>query len=834
MSKFKFATYTFAGKPHTHYLVEERVLTADVPKKQPVGHHIVVVDESGSMYGDISGIKEKLRKVLTLDEYGNSTLLVTLMGYASSGDLAVYFERVPVADIVKSKNTKAQRAIGSLHSRGMTCMTQAFAAALKLAQAAPKGEVTAVSLHSDGYFNDPSPSAEFREVDRLVGEFKKLDNVFVNTIAYRSSSDFTALAKIANALSGKCFQALDLKSYYDAIYDASELVSGKGAPALVLEKKGSFDYQVFVSSDGKIVGGAGDLTVSGVAGDAMKRVYEFKEVDQKKFDASKDSELPIHAELAFARAQLAEGRVSAAKFAVAGARANTLLAKHARALTGSDLAAFAADLETSIATLASGGMIDVTAKYGLSGTEATVPAVLAALSEHRDDFALDVSSFLKDYRRRGLKRLSGKWENGRLLKPAVRTELRDKDAFVPVSGFDFNRNNATINMTVKQPCRLMRVKDGSEIKELGGIKLDLTDYKQYTLVGDGAVNAPLLKLKLTNKRLHKKLTDLGAVSGAYDPKSAVEVDLGARPLVEYDAGFDPKAYAGLAERLATLHTADKLFGALVKEKSSELSGEQVEELKACYVTPSLYVSMPTTNPYEDLKAAIGRGEVDARLSYEVLIGSPEMLNPSDLRSANEFLRRWYECSAKAIKDPKKVTMGDWFEPDFKVTHKKLSAKVKVTADDKIMAKVFDEFFGLASTGLFNALFGPTLSTSLYSVARRKQVGEDAIETLTTARKAVGKALDELYRTEVSPLVFYVGASGLLPDAFGEVPALSADQLAQKYPSASPDKAMRESGAFYDVGGDTIITVLTESAYYSTALGLEAAKAIEDKAVAALA
>jgi hypothetical protein len=64
--------------------------------------------------------------MLTLDEYRDSAMLVSLFSYASNGDLVEHFTRVPVGDIVKSKNTKAQREIGSLRSRGMTCMTQAF------------------------------------------------------------------------------------------------------------------------------------------------------------------------------------------------------------------------------------------------------------------------------------------------------------------------------------------------------------------------------------------------------------------------------------------------------------------------------------------------------------------------------------------------------------------------------------------------------------------------------------------------------------------------------------------------------------------------------------
>lgn len=835
MSQFKFATRNFLGNIVRCYTVESQDLPADAPKKQRIGHHILVVDASGSMYSDISGIKEMVRKMLTLDEYRDSTMLVSLFSYSSSGDLIEHFTRVPVGDIVKSKNTKAQREIGSLRSRGMTCMTQAFEAALKLAQKG-KDELTAVSLHTDGYFNDPSPNAEFRKIGVLIDDFKKLPNVFVNTVGYRSCCDFNVLGKIANALSGKCWQAGDLKSFYDAIYDTTALLAGQSAPALYLEKSGKFDYQVFVSSDGKVVGGASDLSINGVKADATKTVYRFKEISAAEYDKSKaDEKFPQAIAFAFARAQLAEGRVAAAKYAVVSTRRKKLLEKHARALSGSALAAFGTDLEAALFHSSIDDTFDVSSKYGLASQDISVPAVLAILAEHRDDFTLDFNDLITNYNRRGVKRLTGSWDGDHLVKPAVRTELRDKDPFVSIGSFDFNRNNATINMMVPRSCKLIRVKkdkkDGEEVTKLGGVKLDLTDYKQYTLVGDGAVNVANLRLQITNKRLWKKLAEAGAiVDGPYDPKMAVVIDLAGRPLVEYDSKFDAKRYVGLGARLAQLHTADKLLSALVKDQAAELSAEQVAELKSCYITPKFYVSMPTANPYTDLKKAINDGEIDVRLSYEVRIGDKTMPDPSDLYSANEFLRRWYEPSSAAIKDPKKVTMNDWYQPDFKVVHKKLSAKVKVGAADKIMAGVFDGFFGLSKVAFTTS--DKDLEKKLADVIARKLKGEAAVEVLSDARKAVGKQLDEMYRNEVSPLVFFIGASGLVPDDFGEVVALTAEQIQQKYPDIALDKAMKEDGSFYDLGNGVIITVLTRQAYFSTEKGLGAAKEIESKAVVA--
>lgn len=830
--KTKFALRNFAGKPVRYFTVDSQTL-ASPPTKPRVGHHILVVDASGSMYGDIGDVKEKIRKMLTLDEYRDSEMLVSLLSYSSSGDLIEHFERVPVGDIVKSKNTKAQREIGSLKARGMTCMTQAFERAIKLAEEyGGNGELTAISIHTDGFFNDPSPTAEFRQIDQLIERAKKLRDTFVNTIGYRDWCDFKILDKIANALSGRCWRASGIKEFYDSIYDTTALLAGQSAPAVYLEKTGDFDYQVFVAQSAgsgcvsKIVGGAGDLSVSGVKADETKTVFRYKEVSFVQFSKSTLPENETSALLAFARAQLAEGRVNAAKYAVVTSRVVDLVENHARALTGPELAAFGEAIERAFWQT-----LRYSDEYGLADKRASVPAILELLAANRGDFLLNIKSFLAEYKRRGLKRVTGTWSGDKLIKPAVHTELREADTHVPVAGFDFNRNNATINMLVTQRCRLVR--DDVEVRELAGIRLDLRDYKQYTLVGDGSTNVGSLEVRVTSKALHRKLIDLLGKDEvpAFDPKKSFAINLRGRPLVDYNTGFDSKRFAGLGRRLVTLHAADKLFGALIKGRDSELSKEQVEELKANCVTSSLYFSPPSANPYTDLKKAIAEGEVDVRLSYRVLVGEVELLDPSDLHSANEFVKRWYECTSGKTDDPKKATMQTRFEKNFAVKHKVLGPRVKVTEVDRLMARVFDAFFGLsADVRIFDECFGVALGGKLAKLCKRKQLGRDeVVATLEEAQRVVGEALDKLYREEVSPLVFYVGSSGLLPDDFGDLQALSSDQLVAKYTAASPSKAMRESGVHFDLGNGAIVTVLVEQEYFSTDRGIEAAKRLEEAA-----
>ena len=52
--------------------------------------------------------------------------------------------------------------------------------------------------------------------------------------------------------------------------------------------------------------------------------------------------------------------------------------------------------------------------------------------------------------------------------------------------------------------------------------------------------------------------------------------------------------------------------------------EQIAELKAHYLSSSLYFTSPTTTHYADLQTALSKGEVDTRLSYKIDVGNAEI------------------------------------------------------------------------------------------------------------------------------------------------------------------------------------------------------------------
>lgn len=828
----KFATRNFLGKPRAFYLVEEAVVTAEPAKVPTVSDLILVVDASGSMYGDMASMRETVLKVFTLDEYRGSKVRVTFISYSSKGDVITHFERVPIDQIMQTES-KYQKAIKTLAVRGLTCISQGLLVARDVAKkASTDGGTIAVQLLSDGYANDVSPTAEKREIETIVKSFKDIANVFCNTIAFRSYCDFQLLASVSNALSGSCIQATNIKQVYDTIYDTTKLVAGKTTPALQIPI-GDYTQQVFVSrSAKKILGASGDLTVCGLAADDDRTVYRFKRVSEAAFKKAKGDEASFTAMYAFARASISEGSLNAAKYAMVSTRNWTMLSEHGKALTGEQVAAFANALDQAVFV---GIPTDhVVAKtYGFAKPVTSVLDVCQILDAHKDGFSVDLDALARGYKRRGVKRLLGtRGPDGKVVPPALKVVFRDADPFVSVGGFDVNRNTATVNMMVVQPVNLTRA-DGSVVKDVAGIKLTdkLADYKQYTIVGDGAVNVPSLSVRIADKKLWKALAEAGVVSGDFAPGKSCDIDFASRPLVSYDAKFDATILDGLPVRIFRLRVLSSLLGALLKDSSASFTADQVKALKEHYLSEKLYVNFPTTSPYLDEKAAAASGEIDYKVSYKVNFGVPEALSPSTFYSANEFLARWYAC--EGVADAKKLKLIEWWQPGFKAKHKDHSKLKSITIVDTLMAEVFDDFLGLApGSKVIEEIvqlvgFSTAVFRDVRAVVDRKMAGDQAVETLTQLRKHVDAAIDGIFEKEISPLVFYIGATGLIPDDFGELKALTAEQLVQQFPAAQLSKDEKEA-TFYVIptgskSAPVILSIFAKSEPFSTELGVKTAK-----------
>lgn len=810
----KFALHNFSGKPVAFYLVEgENIVAAPKTVRAP-SHHILIIDVSGSMYCDMDAIRSSVEKLLTLEEFNDDSLKISLISYASSGDCKVHFSKTTVGQVM-APNSKFLTEIRNLRTRGMTGISQALLAAEKLID---DSETTCISLHSDGYANDPSPYAEATNLVNAANLIAKHPTAFCNTVAYRSNCDFPLLTAIANKLSGTCVQASGIKQMYQALHDTTALLMGNVA-SVIEAGIADFDFITFVSRKGrKVLGGTDSLQVKGLAADDDKTVYRYRKVSEADFNASPaplDESTPV---LAFARTQVALGNLNTAKFALCTTRNKALLG-HFRALVGNEIAAMAADVETVLFDNTTWAGVK---EYGIGTKGPSVLDVLGVLAQYQGSLRVNLDTLAVGYKRRGLKRVAGSRDDqGVITKPAYKLQTpRDKTS-VAVSGIEFNRNTATCNIRLAQKATLIETATGNVIEQVAGIPLDLRDFNNYTVVGDGAVNIPVLPIRTSDKRCFAALKALGVVSGEFNPESEISIDLSKLAVVDFDGDFSVPA--GTFAKLTKLTVLQKILSGALKEAAPPaLTPEQVEALKAHCLSPALYFNAPTCNPYADLTTALANGEVDTRISYKVEIGDLQITNLGKLKSGNAYLQRRFDATLDG-KPVEKPTLDLFGNPGVVWSIKKLSARTKLDAVDDASYPIYEEFLGLGSNGSLAgvlALVGGGPLTDLLKVA-----GDTLVENLTVLRRSVEDAIDEIYRKDISPLVFYVGSTGIIPDGLGAGSALTADGLTAKHPNVSLAKAEKEEGRFYLLPGGHLLTVYAEGEYFSTEAGVKVASAL---------
>jgi hypothetical protein len=817
-ARSRFTLYNLLGRERSWYKVDRADLArpAEPVSEKSIAHGILIIDRSGSMTPYIEDLKETLIKLLTLEEYRNFDLLVTLISYSGQGDLQVHFQRVPIADIMK-RNSKEVQEIKKIHTTGLTCVSQAMQLAGSLVK---DDELTAITLHSDGYANDPSANTESRSIERLIDGWQER-SLFVNTIAYSNYSDFRLLSKIANGASGVCIRAGSIKEVYDSIYTTAKLLGGQITPPIEEPLSPEYDYQVLVShSSGRVNGAAGPLHIRGLKPDDAF-VYKYRRLSKTEYDKLDAPEVQTgEAVLAFSRAQLAEGNLNTAKYALASCFDRTLFDRHARALTNVEVAALAQDLDL---LLFQPGLIAEHELVRSVPVNRKIPllSLMKLLDEHRDGFLVNFDHLKQNYVRRGLRRVQGTRDaDGKLVEPWLKTELVDADNYVRISSFDINRNTANLNILIPRRVRLVQTADGKPIEQVAGVKLDnLTIFNNYTVVGDGELNVRTLQIRISDPKLYDRLVAEGVLEidgkppTRYDAQTDYTLRLDLSPLVppfEGTVNLD-----GVFDQLAELKVLSSICAAHLKEESDQYRPEQVEELKRHYLSKNLFLSFPTTTEYTDRDKALAEGSIDTRTSYKIDLGSRTILNLGKLHSANKFLDRL--CEVHDINGQKidKPTFEDCLE-DVTFRHKALSARTKVTKVDEFMRRLFDDFLGLHPNGSAVAVLRRVGANDLAKIVEERSRGKTPtraafVNALTQARKALDAASDALFNEKVSPLVFYIGSTGALPDEI-EAKAQSAEEITARYPELSPSKDEQE-GLFFEVG-QAILTVYAKTEFFS--------------------
>lgn len=772
-----------------------------------VTHHVLVMDRSGSMDGDITPMLSTVEQALTGAAMGAVDVETSLISFSSDRDVTLHWSHVPVSQVTDPRQPY-QGILRQIRATALTGISQGLDLALK--QVKP-GQTTGITLFTDGYANDPSASAETRAIRAFVKRVQDTyPNVFVNTVGYRDWCDWPLMEEVANALSGKCVKAKTFKDVLGVMTDTQALLSGSMRPALTVPAEaGTYilainrkDGQVNISQEGEALilrGQASDADITVIRVTRAPVTYNIP----KSAKALSVDEMYLAG--ALARAFSGLGDIRTAKEILFASGNKTLWGDHQSALTPSTLAAMNADLTAWVAagnnTAYEMGR-NVRPPHNLFDLISTINSLPAK------SIGLDVSALMAGYKRRSVKKIAGtRQDDGTLVAPRAKLVSRSTSRCY-IKRVEINNSDATVNVLTERPVWVQRLSDGKVFEEVEFFSLDaLREYRSYTLVSSGERNVEILPVQVYTKEAWEALSPfiLPHEARTFEPGQVAKIAL-KRFRMEADA---VPTLSDLAQVIKTRNerTAEvKILSAMLdKGEASPLTATQVAALADLHISPSLYFSAPSSVHYTDKDEAVRTGQIDSYTRTIVSFGTLSILDTSDFRSGNAFLDRRYKVTLNgaAVAKPKLDTylQGATYEV-------KPPGKGKDTAADAVMAQVGDAI-----------LLGPKMDN--------KQIA---------ARLAKAKAEQDAAYQTLQKLVLEIGCTGLIPVELESQVAerLEADAFAAKY-GIKLSKEQKE-GVFYvfpPVDGETLVISLSqEVSWYTTSEGIRALQSPQDEEDAA--
>ncbi|MDZ8033170.1 hypothetical protein [Nostoc sp. DedSLP04] len=454
----------------------------------------------------------------------------------------------------------------------------------------------------------------------------------------------------------------------------------------------------------------------------------------------------------------------------------------------------------------------------MSDNKISLVELIQIFGQYCNNIIINIKHLQEHYQRTGIKRIRGiRNENGELLQPWLTTEYIDNAEYVDMGEFQFSRNAATINMLIKRRVKLAKFEDQTPTIEVAGLLVnDLNAFNNYTIVSDGKINVKSLQVKISSKKVFDLLKQKGILDAEeFDFWAEYTIQLDNLPLVAANSSYS--SIDGLFNELAEIKVLNSIMCAHLKNESDVFIETQLDEFKKHYLSKNTYINFPTTNEHTDINQALVDGTIDSKLSYKIDIGSQDILNLSKFPSANKFLNRMYRLYDKETGE---IIMNPSFEMVFNenlaVRHRLLSSRTKITKADELMKPIFDDFLGLEQNGIVEGILKKVGADSLAQLLEDKQTGtqigkEEMVAALTVANKKLEQYAENIYQDKISPLVFYIGCTGLLPDKM-KAKAITADEAAAKYPNLQFSKNEQE-GSFFAVA-DSIISIYTKTEYYS--------------------
>jgi hypothetical protein len=275
-----------------------------------------------------------------------------------------------------------------------------------------------VSLHTDGYANDPNPTTDKRGVLAAVKKLADKPGVLVNTVAY-NNSDFQFLMEVANLGRGRYVRVTTPAQLYRELHDTSTLLRNGTVDAMEIHR-GTADMLVaIIPQDNKIVfSGAPDkfLLLDGLSESSLKNgvVHSYHIYPELVTDDSVP-ELTNHSAVwGFIRANIAKGDLTTAKYALVSTKRNNLVEQHIRALTAEQISAFVDTTEMYLGFSHDNPVAFTDSEsptYGITRSGSSIKNILGILALHKSGFRLCMDDIWANYKRRGLKVVEGTYDH---------------------------------------------------------------------------------------------------------------------------------------------------------------------------------------------------------------------------------------------------------------------------------------------------------------------------------------------------------------------------------------------------------------------------------------
>jgi hypothetical protein len=756
-------------------------------------HHILIVDRSSSMHQDLENLKSSI-----LDMFRNvseSRLNISLISYSGLGDVKLHFSKMSYQDVFNSEILQSD--IKKLQATDLTSVSQSLALALSMTDSK---EGTCITLHTDGWPNDPSAYQEEVAIDQLLQEIQsEYTNLIINTIAHHAKADLNLLKKIANVTKGRnvIVETEDqLKAELSLITSKClESIQNADLPKIQLQC-GKGEY--LVAKNDEILGGTRQKFFIPFSNDLV--VYLYQIISASDYQALPE-EYPTNEEkLMFARTLYQLGNLFEARNVLKESGHRNLYARFKNVIEPKDIM-IAVDHIDAV-------LFNRKPKYQLENIFGQKPhcSLFELLDQLKKNKAeIDLNHMLKNYKKRSINRLQGSYtEEGQFISCRYQTHTKSTSTeWKRIAHYSVNRHSAALNLEIVEEMDLIDTQTNEIIHEVAGIPMHIKEFRSYAMINDEyCMKSIIIRIQNQKQVQFDEKTGLQAdwIEGDY---ALYEINLKEAMVTHQAVKFDHQVAKKLME-FAVIH---KFLGAILKQSNTTpYSEQQIEALKQYDISPHLNFSPSTVNPYLDLKTAISEGIIDSYTSKKMHFGSIQygILGTDQLYSANAYLERRFTYG-----EEKKPTLDRLMSADFNrdlLGIKTLSSRTKLNQVDGFSYPIYEELLGFKQANRLNEILGPVLTKKILQAIQNKNIA-----SLVAVKNDIEDHMDDFYHETICPLVFAIGIAGSIEALNLGFESYQADEIQKQFGIKLDPK---EHLGFFYVKDDMMISVVPTTEYYS--------------------